>query len=568
MTAEQWIILAGLIGLVLIIAPPLGRYIAAVLGGGSAPGDRVFSPVERLVYRLVGVDAEREQRWTAYAFSLLAFSVVSILGLYGLLRLQGLLPFNPTGATAVDPWLAFNVAVSFVTNTNWQNYGGEATLSHLSQVAGLVTQNFVSAAVGLAVMGALIRGLARPRGDTIGNFWVDLTRLTTRLLLPLSLLLAVALVSQGVIQNTTGFQEVHTLEGATQMIPGGPVASQVAIKQLGSNGGGFFNANSSHPFENPTGISNLVELTAILLIPFAAPFTYGTMVGRRRQGWAVFWAMFLLWIAATGIAVVAEDGGNPTLATYGVDQAVSQVSPGGNMEGKEVRFGPGLSAVWAAATTATSNGSVNSMHDSYTPVGATVTLSNMLLGEVSPGGVGVGLAGMLIFVILTVFIAGLMVGRTPELLGKKIQASEMRLTAVYLLAMPVMVLGIAGLAVLLPEALATRTNPGPRGLAEILYGVASPANNNGSAFAGLSSNTPFFNIAQALAMLGGRFFLIIPVLAMAGSLVRKQPSATTEGSFPTDSPLFVGLLIGVIVIVAGLTFFPVLSLGPIAEALG
>ncbi|HKZ25483.1 MAG TPA: potassium-transporting ATPase subunit KdpA [Acidimicrobiia bacterium] len=568
MTAEQWIILAGLIGLVLIIGPPLGRYIAAVLGVGSAPGDRIFSPVERLVYRLVGVDAEREQRWTAYALSLLAFSVVSILGLYGLLRLQGLLPFNPTGATAVEPWLAFNVAVSFVTNTNWQNYGGEATLSHLSQVVGLVTQNFVSAAVGLAVMGALIRGLARPRSDTIGNFWVDLTRLTTRLLLPLSLLLAVALVSQGVIQNTTGFQEVHTLEGAPQMIPGGPVASQVAIKQLGTNGGGFFNANSSHPFENPTGISNLLELAAILLIPFAAPFTYGTMVGRRRQGWAVFWAMFLLWLAATGIVVVAEGGGNPTLATYGVDQAISQVSPGGNMEGKEVRFGPGLSAVWAATTTATSNGSVNSMHDSYTPVGATVTLSNMLLGEVSPGGVGVGLAGMLIFVILTVFIAGLMVGRTPELLGKKIQASEMKLATLYLLAMPVMVLGIAGLAVLLPEALAARTNPGPWGLAEILYGVASPANNNGSAFAGLSSNTPFFNITQALAMLVGRFFLIIPVLAIAGSLVRKQPSATTEGSFPTDSPLFVGLLIGVIVIVAGLTFFPVLSLGPIAEALG
>ncbi|MGZ5383765.1 MAG: potassium-transporting ATPase subunit KdpA [Acidimicrobiia bacterium] len=566
--AAQWVILGTLIGLVLIAAPPLGRYLAAVLGSGPAPGDRVFLPFERLVYRFVGVDPEREQRWTAYAFSLLAFSLVSVLVLYGTIRLQGVLPFNPNDAPGVDPLLALNVAVSFVTNTNWQNYGGEATLSHLSQAVGLVTQNFVSASAGLAVMAALIRGLGRRRRDTVGNFWVDLTRITTRLLLPLSILFAVALVTQGVIQNTSGFQEVTTLEGVGQRIPGGPVASQVAIKQLGTNGGGFFNTNSAHPFENPTGISNLIELAAIVLIPFAVPFTYGAMIERRRQGWAVFLAMFILWLASVGFAVGAEVTGNPTLERYGVDQEVTESSPGGNLEGKEVRFGPGVSALWAASTTATSNGSVNSMHDSYTPIGAIVTLTNMLLGEVSPGGVGVGLTGMLIFVVLTVFIAGLMVGRTQELLGKKIQAPEMKLATLYLLAMPVLVLGIAGVALLLPEALDARTNPGAWGLAEILYGVASPANNNGSAFAGLSSNTPFYNLSQALAMLVGRLFLIIPVLAIGGSMAGKQASEATEGSFPTDSPLFVGLLLAVIVIVAGLTFFPALSLGPVAEALG
>ncbi len=566
--AAQWIILGTLVGLVLIAAPPLGRYLAAVLGSGPAPGDRVFLPIERLVYRSVGVDSGREQRWTGYAFSLLAFSLVSVLVLYGILRFQGVLPFNPDELLGVDPLLALNVAVSFVANTNWQNYGGEATLSHFSQSVGLVTQNFVSASAGLGVMAALIRGLAQRRRDTVGNFWVDLTRITTRLLLPLSILIALALVTQGVTQNTTGAQQVATVDGGTQLIPGGPVASQIAIKQLGTNGGGFFNTNSAHPFENPTGISNLIELAAIVLIPFAAPFTYGAMVERRRQGWAVFWAMLILWLASVGLAVAAETSGNPALEAYGVDQQASESSPGGNLEGKEVRFGPGISALWAASTTATSNGSVNSMHDSYTPIGATVTLTNMLLGEVSPGGIGVGLTGMLIFVVLTVFIAGLMVGRTPELLGKKIQASEMKLATLYLLAMPVMVLGITGVAVLLPEALDARTNSGAWGLAEILYGVASPANNNGSAFAGLSSNTPFFNLTQALAMLVGRFFLIIPVLAIGGSLAGKQAAEASEGSFPTDSPLFVGLLLAVIVIVAGLTFFPALSLGPLVEALG
>lgn len=565
--AAQSIILGTLVGLILIAAPPLGRYLAAVLGSGPAPGDRVFLPIERLVYRSVGVDSGREQRWTGYAFSLLAFSLVSVLVLYGILRLQGVLPLNPDDLAGVDPLLALNVSVSFVTNTNWQNYGGEATLSHFSQTVGLVTQNFASASAGLGVMAALIRGLGQRRRDTVGNFWVDLTRITTRLLLPLSILIALALVTQGVIQNTSGTQAVISVEGGTQLIPGGPVASQVAIKQLGTNGGGFFNTNSAHPFENPTGVSNFIELAAIVFIPFAAPFTYGAMVGRRRQGWAVFWAMLILWLASVGFAVAAETSGNPALEAYGVDQQASAISPGGNLEGKEVRFGPGVSALWAASTTATSNGSVNSMHDSYTPIGATVTLTNMLLGEVSPGGAGVGLSGMLIFVVITVFIAGLMVGRTPELLGKKIQASEMKLATLYLLAMPVMVLGITGVAVLLPEALDARTNPGPWGLAEILYGAASPANNNGSAFAGLSSNTPFFNLTQALAMLVGRFFLIIPVLAIGGSVAGKQAAEASEGSFPTDSPLFVVLLLAVIVVVAGLTFFPALSLGPLVEAL-
>lgn len=565
--ASQWVVLGAIIATILIVAPPLGRYMAVVFGSGPAFGDRLFFPLERFIYRVTGVDPEHEQRWTAYAFSLLAFSLISALGLYAVLRLQGILPFNPNDAPGVDPLLAMNVAVSFTTNTNWQNYGGEATLSHFSQAVGLVTQNFVSAAAGLAVMAALIRGVARRRSITVGNFWVDLTRMTIRLLLPLSLIFAFVMVTQGVVQNLSGFQEVVTLDGATQSIPGGPVASQVAIKQLGTNGGGFFNTNSSHPLENPTGVANLLQTLALVLIPFAAPFTYGEMVGRRRQGWAIFWAMLILLLVATVVAMGAEGSGNQALSGLGIDQTASESAPGGNMEGKEVRHGPGASALWASLTTATSNGSVNSMHDSFTPVGAIVTLANMLLGEVSPGGVGVGLVGMLVFVILTVFIAGLMVGRTPELLGKKVQSAEVKLATLYILTMPALVLGITGLAVLLPDALAARSNPGAWGLAEILYGVASPANNNGSAFAGLSSNTAFFNVSQAIAMLAGRFFLMIPILAIAGSLVAKEPVAATEGSFPTDSPLFVGLLLGVVLILAGLTFFPVLSLGPVAEAL-
>jgi K+-transporting ATPase ATPase A chain len=566
MSTGWWLLLA-VAAVILSTARPLGRYLGRILGAGPAPGDRLFLPLERIVYRAVGVDPSGEQRWTAYAASFLAFSLVSTVGLYALLRLQGVLPFNPTEAGSVDPLLALNISVSFVTNTNWQNYAGEATLSHLSQAVGLVTQNFVSAAAGLAVVAPLIRGLAKSHGETLGNFWVDVTRVTVRLLLPLSIAVALVLISQGVIQNGQGFTEVETLSDGTQMVPGGPVASQIAIKQLGSNGGGFFNANSSHPFENPNALTNILEIVAIVLIPFAAPFAYGEMVGQRRQGSAVFAAMFVLWLAGSGLALIGELPGNPAMTSIGVDQVISSESPGGSLEGKEVRFGPGSSAVWAAATTGTSNGSVNAMHGSMTPVGVIVTLTNMLLGEVSPGGVGVGLAGMLVFVVVTVFIAGLMVGRTPELLGKKIQAAEVKLATLYLLAVPVAILALTAIAVLLPHSLDARTNDGPWGFTEILYGITSPAANNGSAMGGLSANTPFYNSVQALAMAIGRFLLIIPILALAGSLVRKQVAPESAGTFPTDTPLFVGLLIGVILIVAGLTFFPALALGPITEAL-
>ena len=559
--------IGALVAVVAVLTPYLGRYLARVFSGGSASGDRVFLPVERAIYRLVGVRPDREQRWTGYAASLLVFSAISLLGLFGLLRLQGVLPFNPDGLPGVPPGLAFNTAVSFVTNTNWQNYGGEATLSHLSQSVGLVTQNFVSAAAGLAVMAALLRGLARRRSATVGNFWVDLTRVTVRVLVPLSVVLAVALASQGVVQNLSGSQHVAAVESGVQSIPGGPVASQVAIKQLGTNGGGYFNTNSSHPFENPNGVTNFLEMLAIVLIPFATTATYGEMVGSRRQGRVILAVMAVLWLGLVGVAAWSESGGNGALSAIGVDQTTSLGAPGGSLEGKEVRFGAMASATWAASTTSTSNGSVNAMHDSLTPVGGLVTLGNMLLGEVSPGGVGVGLTGMLVFAVLAVFIAGLIVGRTPEFLGKKIQAAEVKLAMLHVLAMPLVVLGFAAIAVLLPDALASRSNPGAHGFSEILYAFASPGNNNGSAFAGLGGNTAFYNATQAVAMLVGRFFLIVPVLGLAGSLAAKQPVPPSTGTFPTDTPLFAVLLLGVVIVVAGLTFFPALALGPILEAL-
>jgi K+-transporting ATPase ATPase A chain len=567
MDTSGWLQLLLLIAAILVISPPMGAYLARIYGDGPAPGDRFFLPIENRIYRMSGIDPKREQRWTAYAVSLLAFSLVGVLLLYAIQRLQAVLPLNPTGMPAVPPGLAFSTAVSFVTNTNWQSYGGETTLSHLSQMAGLATQNFVSAAAGMAVMAALLRGLARRRATTVGNFWVDLVRTTLRFLVPLSLVLAVVFVSQGMIQNYDGFQEVTTLEGATQAIPGGPVASQLAIKQLGTNGGGFFNTNSSHPFENPNGITNFLSTLSLSVVSFATALAYGRMVGSRRQGWAVFAAMFVLWLVAVGVTIGAETAGNPRLTELGADQTITVEQPGGNMEGKEVRFGPAASAIWASSTTSTSNGSVNSMHDSYTPIGGLVTLGNMLLGEVSPGGVGVGLNGMLVMVILTVFIAGLMVGRTPEYLGKKIQAAEVKLVVLYLLAMPLMVLGFTAASVLLPDALASRANQGPHGLSEILYAFTSNANNNGSAFAGLTTNTNWFNPTQSLAMLIGRFFLIIPTLGIAGAMVRKQAAPPSVATFATDKPLFLALLIGVIIIVAGLTFFPVLALGPIVEHL-
>jgi K+-transporting ATPase ATPase A chain len=567
-TTTAWLQFALLVLLLLATAPILGHYMARVYGdSGTAPADRVFGPVERLVYRLCGVDPEREQRWTVYAFSLLGFSLVSFLVVYALQRLQGSLPLDPKGFGAVVPHVSFNTAVSFMTNTDWQSYSGETTMSHLTQMAGLAVQNFVSAAAGMAVMAALVRGLARKRASTIGNFWVDLTRTTVRILLPLSFVFALVLVSQGVIQNFRGATEVRTLEGATQSIPGGPAASQVAIKQLGTNGGGFFNVNSAHPFENPTSSSDFLELYAILIIPFALAFAYGRMVGDRRQGRAVFAIMFVIWAGLSLVGMGLEAHGNPRLSALGVDQRASSVQAGGNMEGKEVRFGPAASALWAVSTTGTSNGSVNSMHDSYTALGGMVPLTHVMLGEVSPGGVGVGLNGLLIMVILSVFVAGLMVGRTPEYLGKKIQAPEMKLVVLYVLAMPVALLGFAAASVLLRSALASLANPGPHGLSEILYAYSSAANNNGSAFAGLNAATQWYDTTLGLAMLVGRFFLIIPVLGIAGSMARKQPVPENAGTFPTHAPLFGGLVIGVVAIVAGLTFFPALALGPIVEHL-
>ena len=568
MSSASWVQFFILVALLLALAPPLGRYMAMVYGDDDrAPGDRFFLPVERFIYRLLRVDPAREQRWTVYAYSVIGFSLGSFLFLYALIRLQGSLPFNPVGLSAVAPGLAFNTAVSFMTNTNWQAYGGETTMSHLSQMLGLTVQNFVSAAAGMAVMAALIRGLARRRAGTLGNFWIDFVRTTTRILLPLSFAGALLLASQGVIQNTKGFTPVTTVEGARQVIPGGPAASQIAIKQLGTNGGGFFNANSSHPFENSTPFNNLVETFMILILPFALAFTFGRLVGDRRQGRAVFAIMFVIWGGLSVWAMGLEGNGNPRLTALGADQVTTQVQAGGNMEGKEVRFGPAASGLWAASTTGTSNGSVNSMHDSNTPLGGFIPLSHMMLGEVSPGGVGVGLNGLLIMAILSVFIAGLMVGRTPEYLGKKIQAAEMKMVVLYVLAMPVVLLGFSAATVLLKSALGSLNNPGPHGLSEIFYAFTSGANNNGSAFAGLNANTDWYNTTIGLSMLIGRFFLIIPVLGIAGSLARKPRLAETSGTFPTHTPLFSGLVIGVVGIVAGLTFFPALALGPIVEHL-
>jgi K+-transporting ATPase ATPase A chain len=568
MTAANWLQLLLLLVAIIVGTRLLGPYLAAVFGGGKAPGDRVFAPVERLVYRVSGVDPEREQRWTVYAFSLLAFSAVSVLGLYLLQRVQEWLPLNPTDAVNLPEALSFNTATSFVTNTNWQNYAGESTMSNLTQMVGLTVQNFVSAAVGLAVVVALIRGLVRRRAGTLGNFWVDLTRATLRVLLPISIVIATVFASQGLIQNFDGFTTATTVEGANQVIPGGAIASQEAIKDLGTNGGGPFNANSSHPFENPNGFTNWLTIFALLLIPFALTYAYGRLVGDQKQGWVIFAAMFFLWVASAGLAMWWETDGNPLLTEVGTTQEVTADQPGGNMEGKEIRFGPNASGLFAASTTGTSTGSVNSMHDSYTPRGGAVPLVNIMLGEVSPGGVGAGLYGMLVFVLLSVFIAGLMVGRTPEYLGKKIQAPEMKLVVLYILAVPIAILGFAGASVVIPAAVGSILNPGPHGLTEIVYAFASQANNNGSAFGGLTGNTDWYNTTGGLAMLLGRFFLIIPALAIAGSLARKQPVPASSGTFPTGTPLFAGLLVGVVLIVVGLTYFPVLALGPIVEQLG
>jgi K+-transporting ATPase ATPase A chain len=584
MSAASLVSLGVLILILLICIGPLGRYMAKVYGDGAAPGDRFFKPIERFIYRVLRVNPEREQRWNVYALAVLAFSLVSFLALYLFQRVQGWLPLD-NGLPNVVPKMSFNTAVSFVTNTNWQSYSGESTMGHLVQMAGLAVQNFVSAAVGMALAAALIRGLARRQGRTLGNFWVDLTRTTVRILLPIATVIAIALAAQGVVQNFRSSTTASTVDksvqvevtddnGATvtqpvteQLLPGGPVASQEAIKDLGTNGGGFYNANSSHPFENPTRLTNILEIFALLVVGFAFPITYGEMVGSKRQGRTVLAVMGVLWLTASLMAGLFEQNGNPGLTRRGVDQSLAVDQAGGNMESKEVRFGSFSSGLFAASTTGTSTGSVNSGHDSFTPLGGMIPLANMKLGEVSPGGVGVGLIGLLINAILAVFIAGLMVGRTPEFLGKKIQAAEMKLVVLYILAMPAAVLIFAAPSVLLDTALAGRLNQGPHGLSEIVYAYASASNNNGSAFAGLTVTSNWYQTTLGLCMLIGRFFLMIPVLAIAGSLVRKPRVPVTSGTFPTDTPLFVALVLGVILVVAGLTFLPVLALGPIVEHL-
>lgn len=568
MSGSAWLQFLAMIALLAVTVPVLGTYMAKVFGGGKAPGDRFFGPIERVVYRLGGIDPDREQKWTIYGLALLAFSLLSVLFLYVLQRVQEHLPFNPTHVKGVPSLLALNTSVSFLTNTNWQNYSGETTMSHLTQMAGLTVQNFVSAAVGLAVAVALIRGLTRHRAGTIGNFWVDLTKGVLRILLPLAFVFAFVLVSQGVIQNFNGNTTVKTVEQKTQTIPGGPFASQEAIKDIGTNGGGPLNANSAHPFENPNGFTDFLEIYLLLAVPFSLAWTFGKMAGNKKQGIAVLSAMALLWFAASMGAMLLETGGNSALGAVKVNQQTTSSQPGGNFEGKETRFGSASCGLFASSTTGTSTGSVNCSHDSMTALGGGVVLANIMLGEVSPGGVGAGLYGMLIFALLSVFIAGLMVGRTPEYLGKKIQAAEMKLVVVYLLAVPLVVLVFAGASVVMKTPQASILNPGAHGLSEVVYGFTSTANNNGSAFGGLSGNTDWYNVTFSICMLVGRFVLIIAALAVAGSLARKQTVPAPSGTFPTDTPLFAGLLTAVVVVVVGLTYLPVLALGPIVEHLG
>ncbi len=562
----------GLAALLAVTVPLLGRYIAAVFGArddGSAPGDRVFNPIERTIYRALGVDQKREQRWNIYAASLVAFSLVSILVLYVILRAQGVLPFNPTDRDGLTPTGAFNTAISFVTNTNWQWYSGEVSMSHFTQMVGLAVQNFVSAAAGLSVVVALIRGITRSGSRNLGNFWVDLTRGLLRVLLPLSVVAAVVLMSQGVVQNLNGNTSATTIDASSlvveQQIPGGPVASQEAIKELGTNGGGFYNANSAHPFENPNGLTNFLQIYMLLLIPLSLVVTFGRLLRDKRQSRLLLAVMAGILVVFAGFTAMAEQNGNSRLTELHVDQSISTTQSGGNMEGKEVRLGAASCGVFAAATTGTSTGAVNCMHDSFTSIGGLAPMLHIMLGEISPGGVGVGLSGMLVMALLSVFIAGLMVGRTPEYLGKKIQAAEMKLVTLYILAMPFALLTFAAATVVLRSA--NTYQAGPHGLSEVLYNYASAANNNGSAFAYQGTGTQWYTVTQGISMLMGRFFTIIPVLAIGGALAAKPKVPATTGTMPTHNALFGFLLAGVIAIVAGLTFFPALALGPILEHL-
>ncbi len=580
MTLNGWLQIALFFGLITICVKPLGSYMAALFDGKRTFLSPLLRPLEKLIYRLCGVDEAQEQHWRRYAGALLAFSAASAVLLYALQRLQGFLPFNPQhyGAGSISPDLAFNTSASFDTNTNWQAYVPEATLSYLVQMGGLTVHNFLSAAAGIAIAIALVRGFARQCVKTLGNFWVDLTRATLYVLLPISIIAALLFCSQGVIQNLHPYTSAVTLEGAKQVIAQGPVASQEAIKMLGTNGGGFFNANSAHPFENPTPLANLLQLFLIFLIPAALTYTFGRMVRDTRQGWAIFATMTVLFLAGVIAAYHYEQRGTPALAKAGVQLADTGTQPGGNMEGKEVRFGIANSALFATVTTDASCGAVNSTHDSFTPLGGLVPLFNIELGEVVFGGTGAGLYGMLMYAILAVFIAGLMVGRTPEYLGKKIEQKEVKMAMLALLILATSILLFSGASSVVTfaknsywnpagPAVANLGNPGAHGLSEILYAYTSATGNNGSAFGGISPNTPWYNITLGLAMLCGRFLMIIPLLAVAGSLAQKKQVPVSAGTFPTHGPLFVGLLVGVVLIVGALTFFPALSLGPIVEHL-
>jgi potassium-transporting ATPase potassium-binding subunit len=567
-TLNGWLQILFFLLAVFLVTMPLGSYMARVFTGQRTWLDSMMRPVERLVYRLTGVNETHEMRWTEYAISILLFSAVSMLTLYLMQRLQSSLPFNPQGFAGVAPDLAFNTAASFTTNTNWQAYSGEATMSYLTQMAGLAYQNFVSAAVGIAVAITFIRGLAQREKATIGNFWVDMTRATLWVLLPIAVVGALFLVWQGVIQNLKPYDTVQTIEGAKQVIAQGPVASQEIIKQFGTNGGGFFNANSAHPFENPTPLSNFFAMFGIFAISSGLTYTLGTMTGSRRHGWAVWAAMAFLFLCGVTVAYWAEAQGNPLLTAAGANQVASEMAPGGNMEGKEVRFGIANTALFATVTTDASCGAVNGWHDSFTPLGGLVPLANIQLSEVVFGGVGAGMYGVLVYIILAVFIAGLMVGRTPEYLGKKIQAFEVQMAMLTVLIFSLLILTFTAISSVSPGfGTSSIANPGPHGLSEMLYAYSSAAANNGSAFGGINVNTKWYNTTLGLTMLFGRFFMIIPPLAIAGSLSRKKLIPPSLGTFPVTTPLFSSLLVGVIVIVGALTFFPALGLGPLVEHL-
>ncbi|MBX4890066.1 potassium-transporting ATPase subunit KdpA [Rhizobium bangladeshense] len=559
MTLNGWLQILLYCGIVLLLVKPLGGYMTHVYNGERTFLSPVLVPIERGLYRMAGTSEGEEQHWTSYAFAMLMFNLLGVLVLYALMRLQGVLPYNPAGMAAVPPELSFNTAVSFPTNTNWQNYGGESTMSYLTQMAGLTVQNFLSAATGMAIAVAFIRAFARSSGKAIGNFWVDMIRGTLYILLPICIVLTLVFVYLGVPQTLGPYVNATMLEGTQQTIAVGPVASQLAIKMLGTNGGGFFNANSAHPFENPDALSNLIQMVSIFAIGAALTNVFGRMVGNQRQGWAILATMGVLFIAGVIVTYWAEAAGNPLMHAFGLQ--------GGNMEGKEVRFGIVLSSLFAVITTAASCGAVNAMHGSFTALGGLIPLINMQLGEIIVGGVGAGFYGILLFITVAVFVAGLMVGRTPEYLGKKIEAKEMKMAVLAILCLPLAMLVFTAIATVLPGAVASIGTAGPHGFSEILYAYTSAAANNGSAFGGLTGNTPWYNITLGIGMLAGRFLVIIPALAIAGSLITKKAVPASAGTFPTDGPLFVGLLVGTILIVAGLTFFPALALGPIVEHL-